>query len=78
MRSIGDGGCTEDGSNGEMEAWWDAEVDMFLRKGIFERSLDGCDDDDDGEVAGDEYDEDDEADENNEDESLFEALKVES
>lgn len=62
-----------------MEAWWDAEVDMFLRKGIFERSLDVCDDDDgDGEVAGDEYDEDDEADENNEDESLFEALKVES
>lgn len=78
MRSSGDGGCCGDGSNGEMEAWWDAEVDMFLRKGILESSLDGCDDEEDGEVAGDEYDDDVDADESNGEESLFVPLKVES
>ncbi len=61
-----------------MEAWWDAEVDMFLRKGILESNFDGWDDEEDGEVAGEEYDDDVDVDENNDDESLFVPLKVES
>lgn len=61
-----------------MEAWRGAEVDRFFRKGIFENSLEGCDDAEDGELAGDEYDDEGDVDENEDEESLSVALNLDS